>query len=197
MSDATGWFCYFVVGVGCYLLGSFPTGVVFSKRKYGIDVREMGSGNIGATNVTRVFGWYAGVLVFIVDFLKGILPLWALKLAFPDEPWFLAIGGIGLVAGHCYSLFLKMRGGKGVATSLGCLCVAAPWAALIAALLYVGLLLTVRISAVGSLGGIAGILLYTALAQPPTETVVLILGISFLVVIRHRRNIQRLMERKK
>src|SRR5271154_6882488 len=91
--------------IPAYILGSFPTGVVLSRRKYGIDVREMGSGNIGATNVTRVFGWYAGVLVFVVDFLKGCLPVWLARHYAIGQPWLAVTVGVAVVLGHCFSLY--------------------------------------------------------------------------------------------
>src|ERR1700684_147405 len=94
---------YILCVLGGYLLGSFPTGVVLSRRKYGIDVREMGSGNIGATNVTRVVGWYAGILVFLVDLAKGTLSLCYLRSRFPGEPWLLTTASLALVVGHCFS----------------------------------------------------------------------------------------------
>lgn len=183
---------YFLFSLLGYLIGSFPTGVVLTRRKFGIDVREMGSGNIGATNVTRVFGWYAGGLVFAIDFVKGLVPLLLLRKYFPEDAWLLTLVGTALVLGHCFSAYLKFGGGKGVATSLGCLMAVVPVAALIAAGVYVLLLVTVKISAVGSLGGIIAALIYLAIVQPPWPAVTLVLAISFVVVLRHRSNIQRL-----
>lgn len=180
------------LAIGGYLIGSFPTGVVFTRKKYGIDVREMGSGNIGATNVTRNFGWYAGALVFAIDFLKGLVPVFYVRRYFAN-PWAPAVVGLALVIGHCFSAFLRLRGGKGVATSLGVLLAVAPWAAVLAAVVYVVLLATVKISAVGSLGGMAALLAYLAIVPPPFPTLVLALGISVIVLVRHRTNIQRLL----
>ena len=185
---------YLVAFIAGYLVGGFPTGVVLTRRKYGIDVREMGSGNIGATNVTRVFGWYAGVLVLLIDFLKGFLPLWAIQHYWPDDPWLLTAAGTALVLGHCFSPFLKLRGGKGVATSLGCLAIAVPYLALAATATYAALLIATRISAVGSLGGIITAAIYLAIARPAEPAAALVASISFIVVVRHRSNIVRLWE---
>lgn len=184
---------YIVWAVLGYLIGSFPTGVVLTRNKYGLDVREMGSGNIGATNVTRVFGWYAGALVFLIDFLKGLFPLLFLRYWYPHDEWVLTIAGAALVIGHCFSAYLKFSGGKGVATSVGCLLAVAPWGALIGGLTYALLLLTVRISAVGSLGGLLAVWIYLAVVQPPQPVVVLVLAISSVVIIRHHTNIKRLI----
>jgi glycerol-3-phosphate acyltransferase PlsY len=185
---------YWLFALAGYLLGSFPTGVVLSRRRYGIDVREMGSGNIGATNVTRVFGWYAGILVFVADFLKSFLPLYYIRNYFPDSPWLLTSTGAALVLGHCFSLYLKGRGGKGVATSFGCLAVVAPGMALFSASAYLVLLLTTRISAVGSLGGLVVTWIYLAILEPPGYLTALVAAISVVVIIRHRSNIRRLIE---
>lgn len=181
-----------VSAIAGYLIGSFPTGVVLTRRKYGIDVREMGSGNIGATNVTRVFGWYAGALVFLVDFLKGLLPLLLVKRYYPEDLWALAAGGSALVLGHCFSAYLKLRGGKGVATSLGCLVAVVPLLAGIAAAAYAVVLAITRISALGSLTGILVVLGYLAFFRPPAPVTCLILFIAVIVVVRHRQNIERL-----
>ncbi|NBV51233.1 glycerol-3-phosphate 1-O-acyltransferase [bacterium] len=178
----------------CYLVGSFPTGVVISKRKYGLDVREVGSGNIGATNITRVFGWYAGFLTFLIDFLKGAVPLWLMQLFFSEAPWVVTAGGICLVVGHCYSLFLGFKGGKGVATSLGCLMVTLPVCALIYGLVYLVLLKLSRISAVGSLGGVVAAIIYLILRWPGIAPGSLVLMLCIIVLIRHQENIQRLIE---
>jgi acyl phosphate:glycerol-3-phosphate acyltransferase len=184
---------YGLMALAGYLVGSFPTGVVLSRRRYGFDVREMGSGNIGATNITRVFGWYAGFLVFLVDFLKGYLPLFLLKHYWAAEPWLLTVTAAALVFGHCFSCYLHFRGGKGVATSLGCLLIVAPWAALSAVAVYIILLSVTRISAVGSLGGILMALIYLAVARPNGHETALILSIATIVLFQHRTNIQRLL----
>lgn len=176
-----------------YLLGSFPTGVVLSRHKYGIDVREMGSGNIGATNVTRVFGWYAGVLTFLVDFLKGLAPLYLLRHRFLDAPWLVTGCGVALVLGHCFSAYLRLRGGKGVATSLGVLAAVAPWAALVSGVAYVAFLLATRISALGSFAGLLASWIYLAIEKPPLPSVVMVVSVSVLVLLRHHENIRRLL----
>lgn len=181
----------------CYLLGSFPTGVVLSRIRFGIDVREMGSGNIGATNVTRNFGWSAGAWVFLVDFLKGFLPLWLAASFFPMDVDLLSAMAIALVLGHCFSIFLRFHGGKGVATTLGCLLAVSPIAFVIAGALYVSLLTATRISAIGSLGGIFGAAIYILSMEPQVSKKVLVLCLATIVVIRHRSNLERLFRGRK
>lgn len=185
---------YVLGALAAYLLGSFPTGVVLTRRKFGIDVREMGSGNIGATNVTRVFGWYAGVLVFVIDFLKGALPVWLARHYFPQAPWLASMAAIAVVLGHCFSLYISFRGGKGVATSFGCLAVVVPIAALVSGVVYGVTLAVTRISAVGSLAGIITTLAYIAIFEPSLPVAVLILGMSTVVIFRHHSNIRRLWD---
>lgn len=184
---------YVISAILAYLVGGFPTGVVLTKRKFKIDVREIGSGNIGATNVTRVFGWYAGSLTLLIDVLKGFLPLYFLGQIFPDRPWLLTVTGISLVVGHCYSPYLKFQGGKGVATSLGCLITVSPWAALVAAVTYGVTLGVTRISAVGSLVGMSAVIVYIVVMKPPTPEMVLVLSIAGIVLVRHSNNIKRLL----
>lgn len=181
------------LGAGAYLIGSFPTGVVLSRRKYRIDVREMGSGNIGATNVTRVFGWYAGALTLVVDFVKGFVPMYLTRRYFPGLEWAPTVVGLGLVVGHCFSVYLGFRGGKGVATGFGCVAAFDPLFSLGLAAVYVILLLVTRISAVGSLGGVAASLAYLFMKKPDPPFSLMLLGICGIILIRHVKNIRRLI----
>jgi len=185
---------YFLVLLGAYLVGSFPTGVFISKRKYGLDVREVGSGNIGATNIKRIFGWYAGFLVFFIDFAKGAIPLALLNPVLSEKPWLLCGAGICLVLGHCYSLFLGFKGGKGVATSLGCIFVTVPGCAFLFGAVYLLFLKISKISAIGSLTGVLSCLLYLVFSWPGGPLGTMIMAFCSLIVLRHQENIRRLKE---
>ncbi|MBI1861380.1 MAG: glycerol-3-phosphate 1-O-acyltransferase PlsY [Deltaproteobacteria bacterium] len=176
-----------------FLIGGIPTGVIVSRRKFGIDVREIGSGNIGATNVTRAFGWRAGILVFGVDLLKGFLPVHFALLLFSDDVAITVCLGVSLVLGHCYSPFLKFKGGKGVATSLGCVAAVLPIGAAIAAGVYALVLAITRISALGSLAGVVTIIIYTYIAAPPRPIAIFVGLIAIIVIGRHTSNIARLL----
>ncbi|NBX67375.1 MAG: glycerol-3-phosphate 1-O-acyltransferase [Proteobacteria bacterium] len=185
----------FIIVLACYLLGGFPTGVALTKRKYGLDVRDMGSGNIGATNVTRVFGWYAGLLVFVIDFFKGFGPLWLLNKYYPAmSPWCLSLSGLALVLGHCFSPYLRFKGGKGVATSLGCLAFFVPEGALIGMGVYAIALAVSKISAVGSLAGIVSLWLYMVFVSVPRPIGFFVVVVSIVVIFRHHQNIKRLIK---
>jgi acyl phosphate:glycerol-3-phosphate acyltransferase len=185
---------YLIAVILGYLIGSFPTGVFLSRRRYGIDVRETGSGNIGATNVTRTFGWSAGFLTLLGDFAKGLIPVWIAHHYFGQDPWLVPAVAASLIVGHCFSAYLKFRGGKGVATSFGCMMAIDPLVALVCALVYGVVLAVTKISAVGSLAGVLAIALYALLWRPPMPERILILSICILLIIRHRSNIQRLIQ---
>jgi glycerol-3-phosphate acyltransferase PlsY len=111
-----GLFLLFLFG---YLLGSIPSGYLISKRK-GVDIRKVGSGNIGGTNVSRAFGLKWGVLVGILDVFKGIIPTY-LAIAFLSSNWQIALAAVAPVLGHIFPVWLKFKGGKGVATTVGAL----------------------------------------------------------------------------
>jgi glycerol-3-phosphate acyltransferase PlsY len=180
--------------VFAYLLGSVPTGVLLARAR-GIDIRHVGSGNIGATNVARSLGKTLGLVTLVLDCAKGALPtLLAREIGLSAE----VVAGVGLAAflGHVFSAFLKLRGGKGVATALGVFLVVAPAAAAISVGLYVGCYLLFRISSVGSLVG--AIALPVSMAALGTERPYLWLagGILAVIVFTHRGNLQRLLTRR-
>lgn len=181
------------IPIFAYLLGSFPTGVVFSRIRFGIDVREMGSGNIGATNITRNFGWMAGAFVLVIDFLKAWVPLKLLLHYAPEQTWVICMTGFAVVLGHCFSVFLKFSGGKGVASSLGCLAALMPFTALIAALTYVVGLSVTRISAVGSLMGVLVAIGHASFYEASLAYKTMVWLVSAVVLLRHRTNLSRMV----
>ncbi len=133
-----------------FLSGSIPFGKIFSMMK-GIDIQKVGSGNIGATNVSRALGWKIGVLVLFLDALKGGVPVF-LVLKFypflaPDAGWV----AFSAILGHCFSPFLKGKGGKGVATGLGAFSILSPYSVLMAAGIFLIIVTTTRFVALGSL----------------------------------------------
>ncbi len=176
-----------------YFAGSIPFGVLITSRFANKDVRAEGSGNIGATNVARVAGKKLGALVLVLDALKGALPVWlGLSLA-PDEPLLhVAIAGAAFL-GHVFPVWLKFKGGKGVATALGVLLVLIPWSALVGFIAWILVMAIWRISSVGSLLG--GLLAIASSFVLGTPLVYSLLAVALLVamVLTHRSNIQRML----
>src|SRR3984885_1593104 len=149
---------YIVVAVAAYLLGSIPTGFLVAKTK-GIDIRTVGSGNIGATNAMRVLGKPAGIFVLLVDALKGYAAaVWlcdALLKIFnsssADAENFRIVAGLAAVLGHNFTCWLKFKGGKGIATTAGVYLALAPWAVLIAFVVFILAILVTKYVSVASM----------------------------------------------
>lgn len=174
-----------------YLMGGIPVGVLVA-RAHGVDLFKVGSGNIGATNVVRALGCKWGLLVWAGDVLKGIIPVFVARAVIPlESAW--ATAGVAAVVGHCFSPYLRLRGGKGIATSLGVL-VSVDWRIGLSAfavwLVVVGV---GRIVSVGSLAAAAS-LLPLCQAFHDTPSVVVMTGILTCIgFIRHADNIARII----
>jgi len=177
-----------------YLAGTLPTGVLVARWK-GVDIRQVGSGNIGATNVARTLGKPLGALVLAVDALKGFLPAWgAIRLGAP--PWVVALVGLAAILGHVLPVWLRFRGGKGVATAFGVFLAVAPVAALCSFALYFGIYLAFRISSLGSLASSTAMVGAMLATGRPTPYVALATAAWLLILFRHRGNIRRLIRRE-
>jgi len=174
-----------------YLAGSIPFGVWITRRVKGVDVRSQGSGNIGATNVARVAGKKLGVLVLLLDALKGALPVLLARALLPQALWLHA--GVALCAflGHVFPVWLRFKGGKGVATALGVLVVLEWWAALAGALAYLVMFAIFRVSSLGSLVGAVTALVLAVFFAPPAYAA-LTAALFVLILWTHRGNLQRL-----
>jgi glycerol-3-phosphate acyltransferase PlsY len=173
-----------------YLVGSIPTGFVLGALS-GVDVRQGGSGNIGTTNVVRLVGWKAGLLTLLADMAKGIVPIFIAILLDVD----LAVqaqAGLATFIGHLYPVFLKFRGGKGVATSLGILATLTPWVVLVLIAVFTLVAVTTRWVSLASISAaiVTPALVWSLSYGAPVFWVSLIL--STLVILRHKENIQRL-----
>jgi glycerol-3-phosphate acyltransferase PlsY len=176
-----------------YLAGSVPFGVLLTRWLRGVDVRQSGSGNIGATNVTRVAGKKLGAVVLLLDALKGALAVALALWLMPESPRVHAAVGLAAFLGHVYPVWLKLHGGKGVATALGVLGVLAPLAALGGALVYAGLVAAWRVSSIGSLaGGVTAVAVASLTTRAP-EYAWLSALLFALILWTHRSNIQRLL----
>jgi glycerol-3-phosphate acyltransferase PlsY len=180
--------------VAAYLAGSIPFGVLVARGK-GVDLRSVGSGNIGATNVARALGKGWAIAVLLGDAAKGWVPVWVgRRLGF--SPAAIAIAGLSAIVGHMFTLFLRGRG-EGVATSLGVALALSPAAALLGFGVYVVVFAATRLSSLGSLLGVWTFSLFFVFRYaPPAPLVGLALGGAALVTLRHRENIARLLHGK-
>lgn len=188
---------FILLPVFAYLLGSIPWGLVITRMFTSVDIRQVGSGNIGATNVRRVAGSFFGILTLVGDVLKGTIPVWlAVTIAGPDVIWaqtytcFVALCAFG---GHLYPLFLTFKGGgKGVATAGGCFLVIAPTATIVAILVFIMFVCFWDRVSVGSLAATAVLPVAVWKAtQSKTITGFAVLTAIF-IYIRHQDNIKRL-----
>jgi len=180
-----------------YLLGSIPFGFLLARRVAGVDVRRTGSGNIGATNVSRAAGRKIGALTLVLDAAKGAVPAAAAAAALgapgSPGPW-AAATGLAAFLGHVFPVWLRFRGGKGVATAFGVFLALSPPAALVALAAFAGTYRATRIVSAGSLAGAAaGTLTVAFLEHGDSPTTRTALAILVLVVVRHRTNIARLL----
>lgn len=174
-----------------YLAGAFPTGVVVGTLYADIDIRDAGSGNIGATNMNRVLGRGYGLATLGVDLLKGLVPVLLVPVAWPDAPgWYAGLVGLLAFAGHCWSPLLELRGGKGVATGAGVMLALAPLPTLLAGVAWLAMVLATRKSSLGALVAVAVLPLATLLLAPGMTWIALLLGLGILS--RHTENLARL-----
>lgn len=176
---------------GAYLLGSIPTGLLLGKA-YGIDVRTEGSGNIGATNLYRTVGRKVGVMTLVGDCLKGLLPVIAVKYS-SLPPEYAAWVGLAAFCGHVFSVFLKFRGGKGVATALGVFLALSPLAVAFALGVFIVLMLVWRYVSLGSVAAAAVMPLAVWFLGGGRVLIVVTMLIAVVVIIRHLENIKRLV----
>jgi glycerol-3-phosphate acyltransferase PlsY len=180
--------------IGAYFLGSIPFGLLLARYK-GINLLKYGSGNIGATNVTRIIGKRWGLLALIADFLKGFLPVIACMQVMAGEPdldFWIAFTGISSVLGHCYSIFLGFKGGKGVATAAGVLTVICPFAISIALIVFIIVLAKWGYVSAGSLASATFTAILMYFLCPVLELKFMAWVIACVIWIRHVENIKRL-----
>ncbi|WP_265570476.1 glycerol-3-phosphate 1-O-acyltransferase PlsY [Sphingomicrobium nitratireducens] len=181
-----------MLGLG-YLLGSIPFGLILAKMAGKGDLRDVGSGNIGATNAARAGGKGLGAAVLLLDAIKGAVAVALAKTQVGDLAAMYAAAGA--LIGHLYPVWLRFRGGKGVATLFGVLVPLLPVAALVYALVWIGLLLVVRISSVSGL--VAAVSAPVTAAFAGAENLVpMLLGFTLLIVWKHRENLRRLVAGK-
>jgi glycerol-3-phosphate acyltransferase PlsY len=181
-----------------YLLGSIPFGYLLVRATGGGDIRFIGSGNIGATNVARASGWTVGVATLLLDAAKGFFAVWIAQRLSAGNIRFMMFAGLAAIVGHVFPIWLKFEGGKGVATALGVF-LAICWPALAAAVfLFLLVVLFWRYVSLASISAAASLpllvyLLYAPGHAPPTAVSVCTLLAAVLVIVKHRDNIERLL----
>lgn len=181
-----------------YIIGSIPTSLLAGRLK-GIDVRKEGSGNVGATNVLRTVGKLPAFIVLIVDVLKGVVVVTFIASFFYNSEvpvnfnLFRALLGISAIAGHNWSIFLKFKGGKGVATSLGVLMILLPEAVTAAVIVFLITLLLTRYVSLGSILLSITVPIAAALMGKDIEFTLLAVTVCILISYRHKGNIKRLL----
>jgi glycerol-3-phosphate acyltransferase PlsY len=191
---------YIAVAIVAYLLGSIPTGFLVAKAK-GIDIRAVGSGNIGAANTFRAIGKSAGIFVLLMDALKGFV---AVKLCYLILPMFgvtdpgaaihyRVVAGIFAVLGHNYTCWLYFKGGKGIATTAGVYLALAPWSVFFGLIAFITGVAVTRITSVGSMLAAIVLTLVVCLTQQDLTLRIVTIALCVLAILKHRTNIQRLI----
>ena len=175
-----------------YVLGSIPFGLIIAKI-FNIDIRQHGSGNIGATNVFRTLGPVAGVIVLTLDLLKGTLPVY-LAAQVTADPWLIIFAGLAAVLGHTYSIFMKFKGGRGAATGMGILLGIAPEIFVGALIMVILVILISRYVSLASISTPPVVTLAFILLKKPLPYTIVAGLITALIIVRHVPNIKRLIQ---
>lgn len=175
-----------------YLLGAFPTGYLLAKTR-GVDITAVGSGNVGATNVSRVLGKKAGIVTLLVDVFKGAFGV-AVASGLSSSPSFVGLCSVAVVAGHCFSVPPYLKGGKGVATALGVILVLSAQTGVVALVVFIGMFAVKRIVSLSSISAALAVPAYAMAVNLPSYVAAAEACIAALLVYRHRQNIQRLIE---
>lgn len=181
----------FLLIVGAFLMGSIPFGVIIARVR-GVDLKKVGSGNIGATNVLRTMGKRPALLALIGDVLKGTIPVLAAKYLLHDTTPE-GIVGMSAILGHNFSIFLRFRGGKGVATSIGMLFVFSPFAAAATVVLWLTVIFLTKYSSLGAIVSFGLLPVSMYLFDNSREKLIVSFIIAALLMIRHADNINRLI----
>jgi glycerol-3-phosphate acyltransferase PlsY len=188
---------YYVYAVSAgYLIGSLPFGY-WVARAHGVDIMKVGSGNPGATNVKRAVGGAAGNVVFLLDFLKGVVAVswvWLLPASEVNPVYLSLVGLVGAILGHSFSIFLGFKGGKGVATTMGGMVTLMPIPALIGIVVWLMLFFLTRYVSLASIGMAVALPVSRLILDGPDILLGFATALAVFIVVRHRSNIHRLIE---
>jgi len=175
-----------------YILGSIPFGYILSKLVKKIDIRDYGSGNTGATNTLRILGPFMASIVLIGDMSKGYFSIYLSHLIRQDSIFILTIVGLAVICGHDWSLFLKFKGGKGVATTFGVILALNPMIAILAAIVWGIIIISTRYASLASISAVISIIFFMILFKQPYEYIIFSMIIMLLTIFTHKENIKRL-----
>ncbi|MBU0736324.1 MAG: glycerol-3-phosphate 1-O-acyltransferase PlsY [Proteobacteria bacterium] len=184
--------------IAAYVIGSIPFGKIIAGSVARIDITQRGSGNIGATNVARELGMKWGIITLVLDVLKGLAPvlIFSLYVSRTGAPYETALAAIGLCAllGHMFPVFLKFRGGKGVATALGVYLAISPLSCLCGLVLFVLIVIKWDFISLGSVISAGAMPLFLILFGKPQPVIIASLIMALLICYKHKENIQRLIK---
>ncbi|MCA9832853.1 MAG: glycerol-3-phosphate 1-O-acyltransferase PlsY [Thermomicrobiales bacterium] len=183
------------LGLAAFFIGAVPWGLVLGKWLKGVDIRKSGSGATGTTNSLRILGWRIALAIFLLDFGKGVLPVvlarwWDL----PD--WAVALAAVAATAGHCWSPYIRMKGGKGMATGGGASVAMFPWLVLFLLFVIAVVWVTRYVSLASILTALIGptvVVILAFMGKVPGWWAAGIVGVGIIIVIQHRSNIKRLL----
>ena len=178
--------------VASYLIGSIPHGLILGKAIWGVDLRKYGSNNIGATNAWRIIGKKAGVSIFLLDMVKGVIGA-GLGIFYAGSPLAGVLCGILAVIGHSWSIFLGFKGGKSVSTGLGVLMMLMPKVAFIVFLVWLAVVFVTQYVSLGSIIGAALVPVLAYIFSMPMEYFVFGVLAAVFIIYRHKANIDRLL----
>jgi glycerol-3-phosphate acyltransferase PlsY len=179
--------------VVAYLVGGIPFGYLLVRWKTGEDVREKGSGNIGATNVLRTSGRAVGVATLLLDIAKGLFAIWLADKLSDGSPLWMSLAALAVMAGHAYPIFLKFQGGKAVASFIGAFLYLTPIPMIAALVVFVIVVAATRQISMGSIVAAGALPLATWLIEhPPLVVILAALVAGVFLIYRHRANIQRI-----
>lgn len=193
-----GYLILFLGFVAAYLIGSIPTAYIFGRVLKGIDIREYGSGNIGATNVFRVIGKTPGIIVLIIDIIKGLISATYLASAFlylapvTRPELYRILIGLSAISGHNWTIFLKFKGGKGVAVSAGVVIGLIPKIFWLGFLVWLVTFFITGLVSLSSIIAVVSVPIFTLAFGEPAEIVVFMCLLCLIIVYKHKPNIRRL-----
>ena len=189
---------FIIFGTLSYLIGAIPIGLILSKSLRGIDIRNYGSGSIGMSNIQRNLGNFPAAVVLTLDMTKSFLPILYVRYFLPDTQILETISALGALTGHCWPIFAKFRGGRGVATGWGSLLILSPITGIISGIIGIPIIIMYKFISLGSIigatSGCISMMLLSITRYHSFEYLWYALLGNIIVVYKHKENIQRLLE---